>query len=928
MKLNKSFINKVIEETVNNTLLEAQGIRSKKIYDTIKSHGGFSKDDIEHYSVDLHNLTDNEFIGIIPSYHELRKIQNGHTVDHGRWADNYGLDKWAKENGYDIKSGDRVEAISLRDGTYLAVIVRNEMLIPGREDGWKKFYDKRTERERNRRADGQRDYVWKNKDAEFNFHNPWFKDWSQEDRAAAIQKARNFNQRLHEAIDEKLAAERSKVNQEPTEKQKEAGNYAMGHISINGFQISIENPKGSYRKGKDRNGNEWKVLMHNDYGYFTRTVGKDGDAIDVFIGNNHDSKKIFAIDQKIGGKFDETKVMFCFNDMEQAKNAYMSNYNKDWKGFWKITETDILTFKKWLYDGHRQRKPFFDYVEIKNKKLNEGSWGYDVDQSDEALDNFADFINPDGIVARLEKKCTPVSKSGESAWHDVCLIGLTIDMLESTNECAYHITDSLLDIFDKSIEVCQADEKWINGWKEPEKMRNSLVKLKKKSEALRKECRTDKNNKPNTKEGETFSLNERYSKCDITSKEIEKLVNKYKSDKSSKMSLADYGRDEYGTNVITIYGGLNGGGEWDEYLEDILALYNDLSEKYHVWIIDLDVDCLDDVWTLKFGIKNQTDDDKNNEKEEKGGSLLDYWEAKKAEKLNETKNYNVNMDLSLAKPERTAPKISVDEFFEHVKTYYLSELNPESEHDMEKKRSFEDNPNKKADKGDLMYVIRNNSWKKKDDIIFKDLNKIKHDWENCDYIGDVRTTKSGIPYLLGHFGGDWEDPILFMIYWDGKGFRGYIPNHGNCYNRDLNQAFGNDEEADKKFIMKNVTNNDGDYSKIKRNLTYNKEECIKDFESRLKIKKGNVNESAINENKEKSGLDKFLKKHGIKEISCGLGYSETENKWYGWSHRGIYGFEIGSHVKKGDCAYKGKEWTAKTAEDARKMAEDYRDGVS
>ena len=171
-------------------------------------------------------------------------------------------------------------------------------------------------------------------------------------------------------IKKDLEKQRKKVDTTPSEAAAKVGNYSKGHININGFQISIENPKGSYRRGKDRNGREWKTYMHNDYGYFTKTVGKDGDAIDVFIGPNLKSTKIYAVDQKIGGKFDETKVMFCFSNSEQAKKAYLSNYEKDWKGFWKITETDIDTFKKWLYDGHRQYKPFFEYKEIKNK-LNE-----------------------------------------------------------------------------------------------------------------------------------------------------------------------------------------------------------------------------------------------------------------------------------------------------------------------------------------------------------------------------------------------------------------------------------------------------------------------------------------------------------------------------------------------------------------------------
>lgn len=36
---------------------------------------------------------------------------------------------------------------------------------------------------------------------------------------------------------------------------------------------------------------------------------------------------------------------------------------------------------------------------------------------------------------------------------------------------------------------------------------------------------------------------------------------------------------------------------------------------------------------------------------------------------------------------------------------------------------------------------------------------------------------------------------------------------------------------------------------------------------------------------------------------CSIGFCEKEQKWYGWSHRAVYGFGIGSKVKKGDCAY-------------------------
>lgn len=37
--------------------------------------------------------------------------------------------------------------------------------------------------------------------------------------------------------------------------------------------------------------------------------------------------------------------------------------------------------------------------------------------------------------------------------------------------------------------------------------------------------------------------------------------------------------------------------------------------------------------------------------------------------------------------------------------------------------------------------------------------------------------------------------------------------------------------------------------------------------------------------------------------TCSIGWCDKEQKWYGWSHRAIYGFGVGSEVKPGDCAY-------------------------
>lgn len=38
---------------------------------------------------------------------------------------------------------------------------------------------------------------------------------------------------------------------------------------------------------------------------------------------------------------------------------------------------------------------------------------------------------------------------------------------------------------------------------------------------------------------------------------------------------------------------------------------------------------------------------------------------------------------------------------------------------------------------------------------------------------------------------------------------------------------------------------------------------------------------------------------------CSIGFCSQNQKWYGWSHRAIFGFGVGDQVKKGDCAYIG-----------------------
>lgn len=162
--------------------------------------------------------------------------------------------------------------------------------------------------------------------------------------------------------------EEAKVDTNPTDAQKEAGNYKKGHIKVDGLNITIEQPKGSIRRGTDANGKQWESEMHNTYGYIRGTESVDGDHIDIFLSDNPTEGNVFVVDQiNKDGSFDEHKVMYGFSDMESAKRAYLSNYEEGWQGLGSITEVKKEDFKKWIDSSKRKTKPFAKYSTVKTQ---------------------------------------------------------------------------------------------------------------------------------------------------------------------------------------------------------------------------------------------------------------------------------------------------------------------------------------------------------------------------------------------------------------------------------------------------------------------------------------------------------------------------------------------------------------------------------
>jgi len=146
----------------------------------------------------------------------------------------------------------------------------------------------------------------------------------------------------------------------PTDAQKEAGNYRMDHTTFQGLPISIETKRGQVRRGVGANGKEWSVKLPADYGYLKRTEGADGDHVDCYLGPIKDAKLAFVVDQ-VDPKtraFDEHKILLGFRSRGHAEQTYRAGFSdgKGGKRIGALTALDVPTLKAWL-DSGKTKKP-------------------------------------------------------------------------------------------------------------------------------------------------------------------------------------------------------------------------------------------------------------------------------------------------------------------------------------------------------------------------------------------------------------------------------------------------------------------------------------------------------------------------------------------------------------------------------------------
>ena len=228
-----------------------------------------------------------------------------------------------------------------------------------------------------------------------------------------ITEHTKFSLRLKSAIDE--------TETNPSDAQKESGNYKKGHIKFGGYNYTIENPKGSTRSGKDADGKEWKVTMHDTYGYIRGKYGKDGDHLDMFINDKADldnwNGDVFVVDQvNPDGSFDEHKVMYGYNSMDDAKKAYLANYSEGWQGLGNITGVSKDEFDKWLDTSNRKLKPFADYAKVKfSQAQSVAGEKRESLENGKSMDTATSSLGGDTALSQSKESAAKIDNSSETA---------------------------------------------------------------------------------------------------------------------------------------------------------------------------------------------------------------------------------------------------------------------------------------------------------------------------------------------------------------------------------------------------------------------------------------------------------------------------------------------------------------------------------
>lgn len=115
-------------------------------------------------------------------------------------------------------------------------------------------------------------------------------------------------------------------------------------------EILVENEKGSTRSGTGPDGKTWSTTMPAHYGEFRRTMGTDGDPVDVYVGPDATSTNVYVVHTMkppTFTMFDEDKVFLGFGSVAEVKECMLKAYD-DKRFFGSVSSLSVEDLKKVL----------------------------------------------------------------------------------------------------------------------------------------------------------------------------------------------------------------------------------------------------------------------------------------------------------------------------------------------------------------------------------------------------------------------------------------------------------------------------------------------------------------------------------------------------------------------------------------------------
>lgn len=118
----------------------------------------------------------------------------------------------------------------------------------------------------------------------------------------------------------------------------------MEKINFHGIPITIEWRKGDRKP--DKHDPEWSYLVENDYGFFDNTTSPEEEELDVYIGEDKESERVFLASMLEDGEFAEFKVLLGFDSRKTAQRFFECQYGECRCGpFMEMTMADL---KDWI----------------------------------------------------------------------------------------------------------------------------------------------------------------------------------------------------------------------------------------------------------------------------------------------------------------------------------------------------------------------------------------------------------------------------------------------------------------------------------------------------------------------------------------------------------------------------------------------------